>query len=780
MQTSVDLEQAAKDLLDLDLGFSTFEARALVEKLGRRPTLAEATLFSIMWSEHCSYKSSRKTLQMLPTEGEHVVLGPGEDAGIVRVGRWGGRSWCLAMAHESHNHPSQIVPVEGAATGIGGIVRDVYCMGADVVGVMDALRFGNPRGEREIVAREIVTGVVDGIWQYGNALGVPNLGGDVAFDDSYDENCLVNVIALGIVPEDEIVRSRVPSEARTESFDVILVGKPTDSSGFGGATMASKALEDGEDVEHDRGAVQVPDPFLKRMLTLASARVLALARERGVPVGWKDLGAGGIACATSEMAAAAGFGMQIDLARVPVAEEGLGPEVIVCSETQERYCWTVPRGFTPELLKIFNEDFELPHIYHGAEARVIGTVTSSKRYEVEMNGKRICDVPVELITEPVREERVAAPWPEPPVPRELPPAPDLSRALLEVLSSFEQCSRSFVYHHYDTEVKGSAVVRPGEADAGVIAPLPGESLGLAFSVDGGPRYGLIDPYWAGALAVAEAMRNVAAVGATPWSLTDCLNYGSPEEPVTFGAFEAGVRGISDAARGLWRRGSDHEPVPIVSGNVSFYNHSTSGKAVAPSPIICCAGVLQDCSRCVTPRLKADGSLLYLLGPRYEEMGGSEYLKILTGSWWGPVPEVRFEEERRRIHAVVDLAEKQRLRSCHDISAGGLLVSVAEMMLCNEPTRALGAELEIRSMEAASRPDVWLFSESPGFLLEVDPALEEPVLARLAEMGVDPVAIGVVTRSDRLVVRHAGEVLVNVPYEDLRKGWSKTITGAFVG
>ncbi|MCK4548358.1 MAG: phosphoribosylformylglycinamidine synthase subunit PurL [Candidatus Eisenbacteria sp.] len=780
MPAPTDVEQAVGLLLDLDLGFSPNEAMRLLKKLGRQPTLAEATLFSIMWSEHCSYKSSRSTLKALPTDGEHVVLGPGEDAGVVRIGEWGGRSWCLVMAHESHNHPSQIVPAEGAATGIGGIVRDVYCMGADVVGVMDALRFGNPDGERGVAAREIVTGVVDGIWQYGNALGVPNLGGDVAFDDSFNENCLVNVIALGLVAEDAVVRSRVPGEAAAEPYDVILVGKPTDSSGFGGATMASRALEDDEEVEQDRGAVQVPDPFLKRMLTLASARVLALAREREVPVGWKDLGAGGIACATSEMAAASGFGMQIDLALVPVAEGDLGPEVVVCSETQERYCWVVPRWFTPEVLKIYNDDFELPHIYHNARAAVIGKVTKSRRYQVDMEGERVCDMPVELITEPVREERNIAPWPAPPAQPQLPPMADLNVALTEVLASFDQCSREFVYRHYDTEVKGCAVVRSGEADAGVIAPLPGESLGLAFSVDGNPRYGRLDPYWAGALAVAEAMRNVAAVGATPWSLTDCLNYGSPEDPETFGAFAEGVRGISDAARRLWRKGSDREPVPIISGNVSFYNHSTSGKAVAPSPIVCCAGVLQDYSRCLTPRLKRAGSIIYLLGPRYGEMGGSEYMRILTGVWWAAVPQVRFEEERVRIHAAIELAGDGLLLSCHDISSGGMLVSAAEMMLANDPGQVLGMELEVGDLGAATRADLWLFCESPGFLMEVDCALAGEVEARLAGMGVRPERVGAVTHGDRLVVRHLGSAAIDLGYTDLKSGWSSAVAGAFVG
>ncbi|MBD3348613.1 MAG: phosphoribosylformylglycinamidine synthase, partial [Candidatus Eisenbacteria bacterium] len=287
-----------------------------------------------MWSEHCSYKSSRAVLkEHLPTEASNVVLGPGEDAGVVRLCEHDGRAWCVAVAHESHNHPSQVVPNEGAATGIGGIVRDVYCMGADVIGVLDPLRFGDPNGPNAERTREIVHGVVEGIWQYGNALGVPNLGGDVYFDASYDENCLVNVVALGLVQEGAIVRSRVPGEAADQPYDVILVGKPTDPSGFGGATFASRVLDE-EKALDDKYAVQVPDPFLKRMLTVAGADVLEAAREAGVAIGYKDLGAGGIACATSELGAAAGLGVRIDLSLVPVAEDGMSPEVIACSETQ--------------------------------------------------------------------------------------------------------------------------------------------------------------------------------------------------------------------------------------------------------------------------------------------------------------------------------------------------------------------------------------------------------------------------------------------------------------
>jgi phosphoribosylformylglycinamidine synthase II len=407
---SIDiLDQSDSDvrrrLEEHGLSLTPDEARRIATLLGRDPTVVEAHIFNTMWSEHCSYKSSRSILaRFLPTDAANVVLGPGEDAGIVRLCRDGGRTWCAVMAHESHNHPSQIVPNEGAATGIGGIVRDVYCMGADVVGVLDPLRFGDPTGAHAARTREIIHGVVEGIWQYANALGVPNLGGDVCFDASFDENCLVNVVAIGIVEESEIVRSRAPSRAAREPYDVLLVGKPTDPSGFGGATFASRILDGGRTAD-DRYAVQVPDPFLKRMLTVATFEVLKAARARRLEVGFKDLGAGGIACATSEMGAAAGLGVRVDLSRVPAAEPDMPPEVLACSETQERYCLIVPRAFSAEVLAVYNQKFELPELCHGAGAAVIGEVTREARFVLAHRGSVVCDAPIGAITAGIAHER---------------------------------------------------------------------------------------------------------------------------------------------------------------------------------------------------------------------------------------------------------------------------------------------------------------------------------------------------------------------------------------
>ncbi|MFH1865568.1 MAG: AIR synthase-related protein, partial [Candidatus Eisenbacteria bacterium] len=479
-------EGLGRTLAEAGLSFTLDEARRIAKLMGRDPTVVEAHIFNTMWSEHCSYKSSRDVLkEYLPTEASNVVLGPGEDAGVVRFCEVDGKSYCITLAHESHNHPSQVVPNEGAATGIGGIVRDVYCMGADVIGVLDALRFGDPNGRHAERTREIVHGVIEGIWQYGNALGVPNLGGDVYFDESFDDNCLVNVVAVGLVEEGDVVRSRAPAEAASVPYDLVLVGKPTDPSGFGGATFASRILDE-EKAFDDKYAVQVPDPFLKRMLTVATQEVMKLLKSRGVPIGYKDLGAGGIACVTSELGAAAGLGVRVDLSKVSVAEEGLLPEVIACSETQERYCLVVPRELSAEVVRIFNEQFELPELCHGAAAVVIGEVIAEPRFVLLHEGAVVCDASTEQITAGVCYDRARRERVRKTSKVSIPGNLDVADAVLRVLASPNIASREHVYRHYDSEVKGNTVVRPGEADACIVAPIPGERVGMAIAVDGNP------------------------------------------------------------------------------------------------------------------------------------------------------------------------------------------------------------------------------------------------------------------------------------------------------
>ena len=590
----------AQTLRQVGLSLTPDEARKIRDRIGRDPTLAELFVFDIEWSEHCSYKSSRHLLKKyLPTTGPHVIQGPEEDAGIVYFTTHRGHRYGIVFAHESHNHPSQVLPFEGAATGIGGIVRDVDCMGASVIGVADPLRFGNPQGKDGEHVQAIAQGVVEGIWSYANALGVPNLGGDTVFHEGFDENCLVNVVAIGLLREDEIIHSRVPEHS--EGYDLVLIGKPTDRSGFGGASFASATLDE-ESEEENKGAVQIPDPFLKNVLLhyKATHQVRRLARESGVVVAMKDLGAGGIACCSSELGATGGYGVELDLDRVHVEEPDLPPEVILCAETQERYLWAVPPEFTPALLKVYNEDWDLPSICSGAGARVIGKVIREQVMRVHQRGQVVVDLPIDFVVEGIRYQRLSEP---PRVEFSEPKAEepeDWNACLLALLASPNLSSKEWIYRHYDTEIQGNAVIRPGEADATLIVPLQGSPAGVAMSVDGNPYYGEISPFWGAANAIAESMRNVAAIGAVPRAFTDCLNFGNPEVPKDFWALEQGVQGIAEAATQLYHPDdAERHPIPFVSGNVSLYNQSASGKSIPPSPIVACLGVIDEAWKAVT-------------------------------------------------------------------------------------------------------------------------------------------------------------------------------------
>jgi phosphoribosylformylglycinamidine synthase len=736
------------------------EYARVCELLGRRPTLTELHIFNTMWSEHCSYKSSRAVLrEYLPTDAPHVVLGPGEDAGVIRFAEIEGKSWCLVMAHESHNHPSQVLPVEGAATGIGGIVRDVYCMGADVIGVMDPLRFGDPHGPHASRVRDIAWGVVDGIAQYGNALGVPTYGGETYFDATFDDNCLVNVVAFGVVAEDGIIRSRVPDAAREEPYEIILIGKPTDASGFGGAAFASERLSEEEAVER-QGAVQVPDPFLKRVLAEAQKEMLAWAREKKVPIGYKDLGAGGISCAASEMAAAAGLGVALNLDDVNLAFSDMPAEVISCSETQERFLLAVPARLSQEVLEIYNTHFEMPHLYEGAGAYVIGRVTPDKRFHVSRGARCVSDAGVQAITTGIayaREAKQRA--------RKLPSAgwthaegaAGIREALLGLLGSINIADKSPVFQHYDSEVQGRAVLRPGEADASVEIFLPGHPVALAASCGGASRLGAISPYLGGAWSVLEAARNVACVGARPLAVTDCLNFGDPEDPGVFWEFTEAVRGIGDACRALRVfEGAEHG-VPVISGNVSFYNQSETGDAIAPTPIVACAARLDDASRARDLAFEHPGARVALLGRIHADIAGSEYEKYYGSPDAAAPPRPDLASEPALLLTLIDAFAAGLVAAAHDISHGGLLVTLAEMALASAP-EAIGCEIDLAPALDTSAPLAHqLFSEFGGIVVEVPQeswqAFEELARAR----GADIVLLGRTTPGGGLrVTLPAGE------------------------
>ncbi len=720
------------------------EVTLLVELLGRPPRWAEAVLFGILWSEHCSYKSTRHLLKRLPTEAPQVLIGPGEDAGAVALPA-PCQDLALILAHESHNHPSQLLPVEGAATGVGGIVRDVGCMGAEVVGVLDGLRFGHPI-QGGVPARDVMRGVVQGIASYGNALGVPNLGGDVYFDAAFDDNCLVNVMALGIAPKDGLLRSRVPEGPGPWAF--VLVGKPTDETGFGGAAFASGELGEGD----QRGAVQLPDPFLKRVLHVANAEMFRRIRERGIPAGFKDLGAGGVACATSELAAAGGRGATIQLDALHRVARPLPAEVLLCAETQERYCWVLPESFAAEACDVYNREFALGRVYAGAAARVIGHATPEARYRVTWNDDVVVDCPVDAISTGRRVHRPS---------RRRPPAAPLKTtrrhddhrgALLTLLSGFNQGSREYLFRHYDSEVQGRTWLRPGEGDAAVLRADPARELGIAVALGGNPYWCGADPELGARHAVAEACRNVACVGGRPWALTDCLNFGHPEDPTVMGDVAATLEGLAVAAEALGELASRGAALPFVSGNVSLYNQ-TGPRAVPASPVVMCAGVVRNVTTVVAQSLARAGDFLVLVGEPRDQLSGSAYARELLDEQESAPPELNLEREGRLESLAVLAAEGRWVRAAHDVSDGGLAVTLAEMLLASPVEQRLGVEVDLGVLEAEAA--LALFSERPGIVFEVSPERAARLFQAARERGLLAWPIGTVAASQRLRVLEPG-------------------------
>ena len=758
----VDDAELERRLRAHGLALKVPEIRTIAERLGRDPSIVEAHAFDAQWSEHCSYKSSRHYLKRLPTEGPTVMQGPQEDAGIVHLGEWQGKTYGVVIAHESHNHPSQVVPFEGAATGIGGIVRDVLCMGARVIAVADPLRFG-PLDDPH--CRYVAQGVVDGIAAYGNAIGVPNIAGDIYFHPGFRDNCLVNVVALGLLEQSEIIHSAAPPGAA--GWDIVLVGKATDRSGFGGAAFSSLVLDE-DDSEQNKGAVQVPDPFLKNVIMRASYRVFDVVRERGLTVGFKDLGAGGIMGCTAEIVASGGFGAIVDLDRCPTSQENLPAAVIAVGETQERLTWVVPPEFTPTLLKIYNEEFSLPEIAQNAQAAVIGTVTAETEYVLRHEGREVMRVPIDFLTGGIRYDRACV-MPEIACAAEAPALPahvsegferEPGRLLRAVLGHRDVCSRKPIYERYDSVVRGTTSLPCGYADAGLIVPVPGAPLAVALSVDGNPRYALVDAERAAELAVCEAVRNVVAVGARPAGLTDCLNFGNPEIPEQMGQFVAAVNGIARAARALG--------VPFVSGNVSLYNTSAAGNAVPPSPIIACVGALADVSKSATLPFKAPGHALFYVGGFGAALGGSVAGEI-AGHADANLPDPRYAWLALEFAFVLAAHDAGLIEAAHDVSDGGLLAALAEMAFPTLATRPVGARLNAPAAFAPGLPALAVyFAEYGGLVIEV--ARTDDFLALAERLGPVAVArIGETIDAPVLVTVEAGGTQHDL--RDLHEAWS---------
>ena len=716
-----------------EVALTADEYLEIVERLDREPNEVELGMLGVLWSEHCSYKTSRPLLRRLPTEGPRVLQGPGENAGALDIGE----GWAVVFKVESHNHPSAIEPYQGAATGVGGILRDVIAMGARPVALLDSLRFGPlPRSRRHF------EGVVAGVGGYGNCMGIPTVGGEVYFEDCYAGNPLVNAMCVGLVRADRLQRARAGGAGNL----LLLVGAQTGRDGIHGASFASLELDGA--AEERRPAVQVGNPFLEKCLLEAC---MELAPWPGV-VAIQDLGAAGLTSAVAESAARSGAGARLDVAAVPRRERGMTPYEVMLSESQERMLVVVEPGRQAELAEVFAK-WDL-------EASVIGEVTDDGLLVVADGDDEVARLPVELLTDgaPVRLLE-ARPDPGPPeldLDR-LGPAPaDLGAVVLRLLGSPNLGSRRPVFRRYDHMVGDATVVPPG-GDAAVLR-VPGSRLGLALTIDGNGRYCRLDPFVGAQIAVAEAARNLAAVGARPLGVTDCLNFGNPERPEVYWQLQRAVDGIAVACRALG--------VPVVSGNVSLYNESELGGSIDPTPVIGMIGLLPDRDRRLAAGFAADGDAVLVVGKTCNEMGGSEYLKVVHGEVAGPAPALDLAAERAANELVLAAAADGLLRSAHDVAEGGLLAALAESCLLG----GRGARCDALRTDQGGRLDAAFFGESQGrFVVSAAPA----ALTALRQLaGVHDVELTLLGRTggDRVVFE--GQVDVGLP--ELRKAWEEAL------
>ncbi|QDP72804.1 phosphoribosylformylglycinamidine synthase subunit PurL [Legionella israelensis] len=760
---SLSHDEIKQTLETYQLHLSVEEALTIQnEFLKRVPTFAECVLWSIQGSEHCSYKSTRLHLKQLNTNGPHVILGAKEDAGVVAVAKdHAGHRYGVIISHESHNHPSQIVPYEGAATGVGGNVRDVCCMGGEVIAVADSLRFGNINRSHTHWIQE---GVVDGIAGYGNPLGIPNIAGDVYYDSAYNENCLVTIVTLGVVREDQLIHSYAPSKA--DDYVFILIGKPTDNSGFGGASFASAALK--EDArEANKGAVQEPNAFLQRHILKANYALFEYLQKHHLinKVGFKDLGAGGIACASLELAEAGGhYGAEIDLEAVHTGMPDLLPAVILCSETQERFMWVVPPSLVETVLKHYNETYALPAVSEGACASVIGKIRTDGLYVVNFQGKELVRAKVSDITKGIVYDRPYTrkekQFTNPQIPSNL----DHNEILLRLLAHENIASRAAVFEKYDKQVQGRTVIEAGWADAGVMQPFNEEKYpeeirqtGIALALDQNPRFNQIDAYWGAVNAVVESVRNVVAVGAKPIALTDCLCFGNPEKPEQMAELVEAINGIKDACLAIKLQDYPDSSLPVVAGNVSLYNESIQG-AIPPSPMISCLGVMPDVSKSVSYDFKKNNSSILLIGERRHELGGSVFYQLL-GDLGQQLPKPDLRSIHNEVSAVYEVIQKGLVLAAHDISEGGFAVALAEMSF----KRQIGARVDIPgdiSIESK------LFAENGGFLLEVAEEHVDEVLAIFTREHVSAMSIGQTTSEKRLLMNG----FIDIPINEAKSAW----------
>lgn len=722
------------------------EYQKIVGILGREPNLTELGMFSVMWSEHCSYKSSRVHLKKLPTTGPRVVQGPGENAGAVDIGD----GLCVVFKMESHNHPSFIEPYQGAATGVGGILRDVFTMGARPIALLDSLRFG---GLDTAKNRHLMKGVVAGIAGYGNCMGVPTVGGEVRFDDIYSLNPLVNAFCLGIAHKDKIFLGTAAGVGNP----VIYFGSKTGRDGIHGATMASDSFDDQS--EQKRPTVQVGDPFQEKLLLEACLELMV----GDLLVGIQDMGAAGLTSSSCEMASRAGNGIELDLTNVPRREPGMTPYELMLSESQERMLMVAKAGREEDCIRICKK-WDL-------DVAVVGKVTGDGILRVIDQGNVVAEIPAKsLADDGPRYERPYSP----PAYQDMltnlnydaiADVKDANAALLALLESPTIASKRWVYEQYDHMVRTNTMVRPG-SDAAVVR-IKGTNKAVAMTVDCNGRYCLLHPYEGARLAVVEAARNLVCSGAEPIGLTDCLNYGNPERPDIMWQFVLGIEGMKDAC--------EHFQIPIVSGNVSFYNE-TNGLSIYPTPMLGMVGLIEPADRAMTQWFKDEGDAILLLGKSRDDLGGSEYLKVMHHREQGSPPFLSLETEKALQDFVLKVIHEGLVQSAHDCSDGGLAVALAESCV-SAPDVKRGAV--VRLPLDSLRRDALLFGETQSrVILSVKPDLAESLLGRAWDAGIPAGRIGTVG-GDRLMIdvekgQWSDGCRIDLPIDQVSDRWANAI------
>ncbi len=730
-------EQIAEQYIYQQMGVSESEYELICGFMGRKPNYTEIGVFSVMWSEHCAYKNSKPLLRRFPTTGPRVLMGPGEGAGIVDIGD----NQAVVFKIESHNHPSAVEPFQGAATGVGGIIRDIFSMGARPVAVLNSLRFGKLESDR---VKYLFEHVVSGIASYGNCIGIPTVGGEVVFDESYEGNPLVNAMCVGLIDHDKIQRG----VAKGIGNPVFYVGPPTGRDGIHGATFAS--IELSEESEANRTAVQVGDPFMEKLVMESCLELI----DSGIVIGIQDMGAAGLTCSSAEMASKAGNGLELYLDQVPQREEGMTPYEMMLSESQERMLFVVEPKDEAQAQEIFDR--------WGVICAKVGKVTDDGRLKLLHHGEIVGDMSVTAIVDecPVYDKPSSVPayyvnsdkidtlrYDE---------VTDLGGALSKILASPTVASKEWVYNQYDYMVRTSTAVRPG-SDAAVIT-IRGTRKGLAMTTDCNGRFVYLDPEVGGKIAVSEAARNIVCSGAEPLAITDNLNFGNPEKPEIFWQMERAVDGMAEACREL--------NTPVIGGNVSLYNENAGG-SIYPTPVVGMVGLIHDTDHITTQGFKNQGDEILLLGNTMAELGGSEFQTILHGVAEGRPPVLDLQVEKRLLASVLGAIQSGLVQSAHDLSEGGLAVAIAESCISG----GLGAQVNV---DTELRSDFALFSESQSrILLSVSPEKAEQLKTYIEGHGVPVVKIGTVEGSN-LSIDINGKNALNESVEALKQVWKDAI------